>query len=129
MHEWISDNSCTPHLVVDANASGVDVPLEFARDGKLVLNVSWTATRNLRLTNEAVSFEGRFAGASRIVNVPIHAVLAVYARETGQGIIFTDEDGGPAAPAPSPPEGTPPAQAGGSTPPSDARRARFKVVK
>jgi len=132
IHEWISDSLCTPHLVVDANATGVEVPRQYVKDGKIVLNVSMSATANLRLGNEEVSFSGRFGGASMSVRVPIIAVLAIYARETGQGMIFADD----AADQPSPAGDT--ASAPGSpgddpgpkpTSPADSRRARFKVVK
>ena len=132
IHEWISESLCTPHLVVDANATGVEVPRQYVKDGKIVLNVSWSATANLRLGNEEVSFSGRFGGASMSVCVPIIAVLAIYARETGQGMIFAEDD----ADQPSPTGGT--ASAPGSpdddpgpkpTSPADSRRARFKVVK
>jgi stringent starvation protein B len=130
IHEWITDSLCTPHIVVDAGMGGVEVPRQFVQDGKIVLNVSWTATANLRMTNDDVSFSGRFGGSSMSVHVPIAAVLAIYARETGQGMIFTDEDAGP------PP--TPGEQASASggpdepprpTTPADQRRAKFKVVK
>jgi stringent starvation protein B len=135
IHEWITDSLCTPHLVVDAHAPGVDVPRGYAKDGKIVLNVSWNATANLRLGNDEVSFSGRFGGTSMAVRVPLHAVLAIYARETGQGMIFADDDADP----PPPPEGGEPAEPGEDKPgedkpaepksPADARRARFKVVK
>ncbi len=95
IHEWISDSLCTPHLVVDANAAGVEVPRQYVKDGKIVLNVSWSATANLRLGNDEVSFSGRFGGASMSVRVPIIAVLAIYARETGQGMIFAEDDADP----------------------------------
>src|SRR5512147_2459055 len=92
IHEWISDSLCTPHIVVDATMAGVEVPRQYVKDGKIVLNVSWSATANLRLGNDEVSFSGRFGGVSMSVRVPIHAVLAIYARETGQGMIFADDD-------------------------------------
>jgi stringent starvation protein B len=92
IHEWITDSLCTPHLVVDATVAGVEVPRQYVKDGKIVLNVSWNATANLRLNNDEVSFSGRFGGKSQAVRIPIAAVLAVYARETGQGMIFTDDD-------------------------------------
>lgn len=134
IHEWITDSLCTPHLVVDANATGVEVPRQYVKDGKIVLNVSMSATANLRLGNEEVSFSGRFGGASMSVRVPIIAVLAIYARETGQGMIFADED---AEPPPQPPTGDTASAPGspGDDPgpkpssPTDSRRARFKVVK
>jgi stringent starvation protein B len=136
IHEWITDSLCTPHLVVDANAGDVEVPRQFVKDGKIVLNVSWSATANLRLGNEEVTFSGRFGGASMSVRVPIQAVLAIYARETGQGMIFADDDvdaASPAAPGDkpgstqTPPDGDDPGPK--PTSPADSRRARFKVVK
>ena len=122
MHEWISDSECTPHMVVDANAAGVDVPRQYVRDGKIILNVSWNATAQLRMDGDEVSFSGRFGGVAMTVRVPIDAVLAIYARETGQGMIFTEEEGGP---APKPPEGAPPEPA----PKPSGGRAKLKVVK
>lgn len=122
MHEWICDSGCTPHLVVDATAEGVDVPRAYVKDGKIVLNVSMSATAQLKLGSDEVSFSGRFGGASMHVRVPIAAVLAIYARETGQGLVFSDEDG---APTPGSPEPSPP----DATPPEPTRRARLTVVK
>lgn len=121
IHEWISDSDCTPHLVVDASAAGVDVPRQYVRDGKIVLNVSWTATAELVMGNEQVTFNGRFGGAPMSVRLPIDSILAIYARETGQGMIFAEEGG----PAPEPPQETPP-QAPAKTGPA---RPRLKVVK
>ncbi len=76
LHEWISDSNCTPHLVVDATHAGVDVPRQYVKDGKIVLNVSWTATSNLKMGNDEVTFSARFGGSSLGVRVPIAAVLA-----------------------------------------------------
>jgi stringent starvation protein B len=121
MHEWISDSQCTPHLVVDAGAAGVEVPQQYVQDGKIVLNVSWTATAQLQIGNEELSFSGRFGGASMHVRVPMAAVLAIYARETGQGMVFGEEtDQPPSEPPPQQPK-----------PPSKptAGRAKLKVVK
>ena len=72
MHEWISDSGHTPHLVVDAGVAGVDVPRQFVKDGKIVLNVSWSATAQLKLGNDEITFSGRFGGASLMVFVPIN---------------------------------------------------------
>jgi stringent starvation protein B len=126
MHEWISDSQCTPHLVVDAGFAGVEVPRQYVQDGKIVLNVSWTATAQLQIGNEEIAFNGRFAGSSMLVRVPVAAVLAIYARETGQGLVFGEEaDGAPASPAPGqPPDEPPPAPKKPS-----AGRAKLKVVK
>jgi stringent starvation protein B len=123
IHEWICDSDCTPHIVVDAAATGVEVPRQYVRDGKIILNVSWSATDQLRLTNDDVSFTGRFGGASVGVRVPVSAVLAIYARETGQGMIFTEDDAAEATPPPGKPEPPKPA------PPSGGRRASLKIVK
>jgi stringent starvation protein B len=130
MHEWITDSGCTPHVVVDANATGVEVPRQYVRDGKIVLNLSWSATAQLRLTNDEVTCQGRFGGTSMVVRLPIHSVLAIYARETGQGMIFSDDDAAPtpggSTPSPdSPPAGDTPEAAKGTA----KRRAKLKVVK
>jgi stringent starvation protein B len=136
IHEWISDSNCTPHLVVDAGIAGVEVPRQHVKDGKIVLNVSWNATANLRLGNDEVSFSGRFGGVSLSVRVPLQAVLAIYARETGQGMIFADDDVDAPAPGAVPAAGTTAGKGPGDddpgpkpTPPADGRRARLKIVK
>ena len=139
MHEWMVDNGFTPHLVVDARRDGVEVPKEHVnKDGKIVLNVSNSATRALKLGNDAVTFETRFGGVPRQLEIPVDAVLGIYARETGQGMIFGDDDsapsgpggpGGPGAPSPTPPN-TPTPPSGGSAVPSAARKApKLKVIK
>lgn len=111
MYEWITDNSETPHIVVDATAESVVVPASYVRDGKIVLNISPRATQRLVIGNDVVEFEARFGGRPFPVSVPVGAVLGVYARETGAGMIFTDHDdeppgGGPDDDAP-PPKGRP----------------------
>ena len=130
MHEWMVDNGFTPHLVVDARRDGVQVPKEHVKDGKIVLNVSHSATRALKLGNESVSFETRFGGVPRTLEIPVDAVLGIYARETGQGMIFGDDDSapsGPGSPSPTPP----PAPSGGETAvPARARKApKLTVIK
>jgi stringent starvation protein B len=126
MHEWISDSNCTPHLVVDAGAEAVEVPRAYVSDGKIILNISWQATAGLRMDEAGVAFSGRFGGTPMDVRVPIDAVLAIYARETGQGMIFTEEQG---APPPGSPEGE--SQGEGPQPPAGGERKRpaLKVVK
>lgn len=101
MHEWMSDSGQTPHVVVDAAVPGVVVPAEHIREGKIVLNLSHAATRGLVIGNDTVQFEARFGGRPWQVTVPVHAVLGIYARETGQGMIF-GEEGGPEPPEPEP---------------------------
>ena len=92
MHEWMVDNGFTPHLVVDAQRDGVQVPKAHVQDGKIVLNVSPTATRALSLGNDFVTLEARFGGVSSQLSIPVAAVLGIYARETGQGMLFSDDD-------------------------------------
>lgn len=102
MYEWISDNEQTPHIVVDAGVDGVRVPREHVKDGKIVLNLSYSAINNLVIGNELVEFGARFGGAPFEVEVPVPAVLGIYARETGQGMIFGSEE---PEPEPQPPKG------------------------
>jgi stringent starvation protein B len=95
MHEWMSDNGHTPHIVVDASEDGVSVPSEHIKDSKIILNIGETAAHNLKLTNDAVSFRARFSGVPFDVWVPMKSVLGIYARESGQGMIFShDSDPG-----------------------------------
>ncbi|MBS0856449.1 MULTISPECIES: ClpXP protease specificity-enhancing factor [unclassified Tatumella] len=90
-YDWLLDNDLTPHLVVDINLPGVMVPLEYARDGQIVLNIAPRAVGNLELTNEEVHFNARFGGVPRQVVVPMIAVMAIYARENGAGTMFEPE--------------------------------------
>lgn len=90
MHEWMSDNGHTPHLVVDALRDDVSVPAEHIKDGRIVLNISYTAAHALQLDNQTVSFRARFSGTPFDVSVPVSSVLGIYARETGQGMVFSD---------------------------------------
>jgi stringent starvation protein B len=102
MHEWMTDNALTPHIVVDATAEHLDVPAEHIREQRVVLNVSYEATRGLLIGNESVDFEARFNGVPRSLHVPIDAVLGIYARENGQGMVFSEE---PQKPPPDEPRG------------------------
>ena len=119
MHEWITDNAQTPHLVVDATGQGVEVPRQYVQEGKIILNVSHSATSGLVMNNEAVRFRARFGAMTHEVSVPIPAVLGIYARETGQGMIFSEAD-------PSPPQPTPPKPAPSG---EESKRPKLKVVK
>jgi len=92
MHEWMSDTGLTPYIFVDASLAAVDVPRQHVEDGKIVLNLSYSATRDLELGNDQISFEARFAGTPQRVIVPVAAVLGIYARESGEGLIFSDPD-------------------------------------
>ncbi len=126
LYEWIVDNDYTPHLLVNVEFAGVQVPPGFASDGQIVLNVSPSAVRHLHMDNDAVSFEGRFGGTPYSLYVPTAAILAIYARENGQGMVFDleppipdDEEGG-GPDDQGPPDGEPPRPSG---------RPSLKVVK
>lgn len=90
-YEWLLDNQLTPHLAVDVTLPGVLVPMEYARDGQIVLNIAPRAVGNLELANDEVRFNARFGGVPRNVSVPLAAVLAIYARENGAGTMFEPE--------------------------------------
>ena len=90
-YEGLLDNQLTPHLVVDVTLPGVNVPMEYARDGQIVLNIAPRAVGNLELANDEVRFNARFGGVPRQVYVPLAAVLAIYARENGAGTMFEPE--------------------------------------
>jgi len=100
IYEWIVENDCTPHLLVDATYAGVNVPETYVSDGQIVLNISPTAVVSLRMGNDSISFNGRFGGQPLDIDVPIAAILGIYARENGQGMVFD----GPMDPEPEPPE-------------------------
>lgn len=122
MHEWITDNGQTPHLVVDATLAGVEVPRAYVKDGRIILNVGWQATQALRLGNDFIEFSARFGGTPHQVRVPLAAVTGIYARETGQGMLFQGDD---APPPPQPPATTTNGGAASDT----GRRAKLRVVK
>ena len=117
MHEWMGDNGNTPHIVVDAGVEGVTVPAEHIKDGKIILNISHSAAHNLKLSNDAVSFRARFSGVPFDVWVPVSSVLGIYAKETGQGMIFSQ---GADQPEPPDPQQKEPPRSG---------RSHLKVVK
>ncbi|WP_374432633.1 ClpXP protease specificity-enhancing factor [Inhella sp.] len=87
LHEWCCDNGFTPYLAVQLGV-GVRVPMEFVRDGQITLNVGLEATQGLQIGNEWIEFKARFGGVAREVQVPVGQVLAIYARENGQGMAF-----------------------------------------
>ena len=93
-NEWVLDNQYTPYLIVDATVSGTVVPADHVKDGQIVLNISPTAIRDLVMTNEHVMFSGRFGGIAQEIFVPIEAVLGLVAKENGEGMWFSKEDGG-----------------------------------
>ena len=88
-HQWILDNDCTPYIIVDTYQNGVQVPQNFVQpDGQITLNISPEATGNLMLGNESIEFAARFGGQPHSLYIPYHAVLAIFAKETGEGTGF-----------------------------------------
>ncbi len=127
MYEWIGDNGMTPYLLVDAAVPGVRVPPGVVRDGKVVLNVAARAVTQLDLGNQSIQFLARFGGVSQSVEVPVGAVQAIYAQETGQGMMMAPEPQDDAQAA------SDPAAAGDSVPPSEPtpprRGSHLRVIK
>ncbi len=108
IYEWIGDNGMTPHLLVDATQAGVQVPMQSVKDGQVVLNIAARAVGQLDLGNDGIRFMARFSGVSHSVRVPLAAVLAIYAQETGQGMMLPRDDEATSAAA-TPAEETAPA--------------------
>lgn len=107
IYQWLLDNEQTPHLLVDVSAGACDVPEEFVQDGRIVLNLAPGAVNALSLGDDRVDFDARFGGRPRHVSVPVAAVLAMYSRENGQGMMFPPDDDpgepdGGGAPGPRP---------------------------
>lgn len=100
MYQWVVDNGMTPHLLVDASNEDCMVPVEHVQDGKIVLNIAPMAISGLTLGDDDITFSARFSGKSQSIQAPVQAVLAIYAKENGQGMMFsedentTDADGG-----------------------------------
>jgi len=117
LYEWIVDNHFTPYVLVDATVADVMVPQQFVKDNQIVLNISPEAVMDLSITNEALAFNGRFGGVATDIFVPIVAVVGIYARENGQGMVFDPEE------AVNPPDDTP------SGPSKQDKRPTLKIVK
>ncbi len=114
LYEWITDNGLTPHVLVNAEFDGVDVPAHAIQKGKVVLNIAAGATEQLLLDNDTIYFKARFSGKPYPISIPMDAVMAIYAQENGQGMMFARED------SPQPPVD------GSDNPPP---RSFLKVVK
>ena len=91
LYEWVLENQCTPHVLIDANVPGVQVPPSTVKDGQVVFNLAPHAIAHLEMGNDILSFHARFAGVSQRIRVPIGAVIAIYARENGEGMMFPPE--------------------------------------
>ena len=121
MYQWIVDNGMTPHLLVNAESQDCMVPTGHISDGKIVLNIAPMAVQGLTLGDDEVSFSARFSGKAESILVPVTAILAVYARENGQGMMFSDDD----QPAHSSDSGSD----DGPEPDPDKPRPNLRVVK
>ena len=122
LYEWIVDNNFTPYMLVETSSESVEVPRAFVENGRIILNISPEATHSLVLGNDAVTFNARFSGTAMDVNVPVASVIAVYARENGQGMIFGDHDD-------LPPEPTPGRSSDKPGAPSEVKRPNLTIVK
>ncbi len=91
LNQWLLDNALTPYIVVDAEYPGVEVPRQFVQNGQIVLNMAPTAVRELFMENEALGFSARFGGQPMRIMVPMAALVAIYARENGVGMVFGHE--------------------------------------
>ena len=119
IYDWVIDNGMTPYLLVNAENEYAMIPRDFVEDGKIVLNINPSAISDLQLGNDYIMFNARFSGKSMEVSIPVIAVLAIYAKENGQGMMFDENNG--SIPPPSPPENQPPEK--------KSKKPQLKVVK
>lgn len=126
LYEWIIDNACTPYVLVDAEHPGAQVPRQHVRDGQIVLNISATAVMALQIGNDEMTCNARFGGVPMQVIVPMGALLGIYARENGQGMMFEAER--PTEPPTDPAGGTDVGASSGSAGKGTSRPS-LKVVK
>ena len=117
-YDWLVDNRQTPYLLVNAEHGGTTLPRQFVNDGRIILNIDPSAVSGLELGNEWISFSARFSGVVENILVPPGAVLGIYAKENGQGMLFPDEETGEAGGPGGDPEPTPP-----------GKRPSLKIVK
>jgi stringent starvation protein B len=120
LYQWIVDNGMTPYILVDAESPDLVIPREFVQDGKIVLNVAPMAVQGLILADDLISFNARFSGKSMDLSIMVGSVLAVYAKENGQGMMFGEEEDGSTPTDPTSP-------ADDSTP--KAKKPTLRVVK
>lgn len=117
IYEWINDNHLTAYVLLDATRTGVTVPQAHVKDGRIVLNVAPGAVRDLFIRNDGITFSARFGGVPMQVVAPMQAVLAIYARENGQGMFFDEDEEFAAEPTPD------------DEPPEPPKRPSLRVVK
>ena len=128
LYDWIVDNEMTPYVVIDANYNSVQVPQDFVDDGRIILNISPVACRGLHIENDRIVFTARFSGIAQQIFAPPAAIMAIYAKETGRGMVFThdgtsEETEGGNGDTPTPPAAASSSKSGPS------RKPALKVVK
>ena len=116
-YEWISDNEMTPYILVDAEAADVGVPQQYVVDGQIVLNVGTSAVKELNTDDERLRFNARFGGMPFEVMVPIRSIKAIYAKENGKGMVFSDDDMSPLSPEPT------------NAAPKDSKKPHLRLIK
>jgi stringent starvation protein B len=121
IYDWIIDNDFTPYLLVSSENDYAMIPRDYVEDGKIVLNINPSAISDLQLGNDYIMFNARFSGKAMEVSVPIVAVLAIYARENGQGMMFDENNNNL---PPTPPEDSPPPEQS-----KKSQKPQLKVVK
>ena len=129
LYDWIIENDCTPYILVNAFADDVEVPQEHVKDGQIILNISPSAVQSLFIRSQAIDFDGRFAGIPKRVYVPISAVMGIYAKENGQGMIFDPEASLPNPPSPTGTDDPPEQRKSASKSSSLVKKPSLRVVK
>ena len=128
IYDWIVDNGLTPYLLVDATAENVEVPQQYVNNGKIILNISPVAAQNVSINNDEISFNARFDGHPMSVIATIDATLAIYAKENGRGMVFTDDDT-PSGPGPDGTTDGPKTKKGSSKESKKSGAPNLRVVK
>jgi len=123
IHEWCTDSNFTPYLSVKVDAE-TRVPMEFVKDGQIVLNLSYGAVKKLTIGNDLVQFAARFSGASRECSIPMGAVIGIFARENGQGLFFPPETAAAEAGVPAVDQAAP-----GPDAPTRGGKPRLQIIK
>ena len=128
LYEWILENKCTPYVLVNAFDEGVQVPQEHVKDGQIILNITPSAVQSLSIHDSAMEFQGRFGGIPKDVFVPIQAIMGIYAKENGQGMMFDLENDGS---DPTDPEGPdePPDSSSEDSVGSSNKKPSLRLVK
>lgn len=128
-YEWIVDNHATPYIVVQADLPGVDVPRDYVENGRIILNISPSAVKELSLSNDHVSFNARFSSIPHDIYVPIRAVSAIYAKENGRGMVFKDDEEDDFPPSDEGGGGSSGSSSGSNKPKGGNGRPKLTVVK